>query len=127
MTLFSFDNYTFILFYRLYIVAILGRYPRDSALSKGVCIQISFLKSFYKKINCRTGSEVVDAHGKKIKYYPEVPEVLKSLNDKGYEIGIASRTSETRGANQLLKLFGWDKYIKYTQIYPGCKVKHFTR
>lgn len=56
-----------------------------------------------------------------------MPVILKELNEKGYEIGVASRTSEIQGAYQLLKLFGWEKYIKYTEIYPGCKVKHFAK
>ncbi|KAF7988503.1 hypothetical protein HCN44_001076 [Aphidius gifuensis] len=74
------------------------------------------------KDNC-----VVDAQGKKIKFYPDVPELLKKLKNDGYEIGIASRTSEIKGANQLLKLFDWDKYIDYKEIYPGCKITHFKK
>ncbi|XP_015595849.1 magnesium-dependent phosphatase 1 [Cephus cinctus] len=73
------------------------------------------------------GSEVVDAHGQVIKYYKEVPQVLKELYTEGYELGVASRTSEIRGAYQLLNLFGWDKYFKYKEIYPGCKVTHFSK
>ncbi|XP_043286517.1 magnesium-dependent phosphatase 1-like [Venturia canescens] len=73
------------------------------------------------------GNEVVDAQGHKIKYYQEVPQILKQLNEEGYEIGIASRTSEIKGAHQLLQLFEWEKYIKYKEIYPGCKVKHFSK
>ncbi|XP_066147339.1 magnesium-dependent phosphatase 1-like [Euwallacea fornicatus] len=69
---------------------------------------------------------VVDTYGAAVKYYSEVPEVLKILTELGYEIGIASRTSEIRAANQLLDLFNWNKYIKYKQIFPGCKVTHFS-
>lgn len=72
-------------------------------------------------------TKVVDAHGQQIKHYPEVPDVLKDLYAEGYELGVASRTTEIKGANQLLKLFGWDKYFKYIEIYPGCKVTHFSR
>ncbi|PSN41720.1 Magnesium-dependent phosphatase 1 [Blattella germanica] len=70
---------------------------------------------------------VVDTTGSKIKYYPEVPSVLEKLQKDGYDLGIASRTSEIEGANQLLKLFDWDKYFKYKEIYPGRKVAHFSR
>ncbi|XP_015509446.1 magnesium-dependent phosphatase 1 [Neodiprion pinetum] len=73
------------------------------------------------------GDQVVDALNHKIKYYPEVPEVLKELVKDGYELGVASRTGEIQGANQLLNLLGWDKYFTYKEIYPGCKVTHFSK
>ncbi|XP_048515281.1 magnesium-dependent phosphatase 1-like isoform X2 [Athalia rosae] len=73
------------------------------------------------------GDQVLDAHGRMIKHYPEVPDVLKELYDQGYQLGVASRTSEIKGANELLRLFGWDKYFKYKEIYPGCKVTHFSK
>ncbi|XP_046608522.1 magnesium-dependent phosphatase 1-like [Neodiprion virginianus] len=78
----------------------------------------------FKKGN---GGQVVDALNHKIKYYPEVPEVLKELVKDGYELGVASRTGEIQGANQLLNLLGWDKYFTYKEIYPGCKVTHFSK
>lgn len=67
----------------------------------------------------------MDAHGQTIKHYPEVPEILKFLKDEGIPVAAASRTSEIDGANQLLDLFGWDKYFKYKEIYPGSKLHHF--
>ncbi|OXU24532.1 hypothetical protein TSAR_001689 [Trichomalopsis sarcophagae] len=72
-------------------------------------------------------NKIVDAHGQAVQYYPHSPEILKQLSEEGYEIGIASRTSEIRGANQLLDLFGWNKYIKYKEIYPGTKTTHFSK
>ncbi|CAG2159388.1 unnamed protein product [Oppiella nova] len=71
--------------------------------------------------------KVVDAYGQKVKYYPEVPEVLQTLSLMGYTLGIASRTSATEEAEQLLDLFDWNKYFTYKQIYPGCKTTHFNR
>lgn len=68
---------------------------------------------------------VYDMHNKKVKFYREVPKVLEELKTKGYLLGIASRTSEINGANELLKLFDWDKCFMFKEIYPGCKVKHF--
>lgn len=56
-----------------------------------------------------------------------MPGILKELSDKGYELGIASRTSEIKGARQLLGLLGWQKYFKYTEIFPGNKVTHFSK
>jgi len=49
------------------------------------------------------------------------------LSALGYKIGIASRTGAIKDARQLIKFFGWDQYIDYQEIYPGCKVAHFTQ
>ncbi|CAK9797292.1 Magnesium-dependent phosphatase 1 [Anthophora quadrimaculata] len=75
----------------------------------------------------KKGRDVVDSHGQTIRYYKEVPEVLKHLSEEGYELGVASRTSEIQGAKQLLHLFNWDRYFKYKEIYPGSKVTHFSK
>lgn len=53
--------------------------------------------------------------------------MLQTLHDEGYTLAVASRTSEIKGANQLLQLFDWDKYFSYKEIYPGCKVTHFNK
>lgn len=61
-----------------------------------------------------------------MKPYPEVLEVLEHWSKK-VDIGIASRTSYPPGAESLLDLFGLNKYIKYKEIYPGCKNTHFNK
>lgn len=71
--------------------------------------------------------KIYDQCNHEVKPFPEVPEVLADLQQQGYELAIASRTSEIEGANQLVKLFDWDKYFKYKEIYPGCKVNHFSK
>ncbi|KAG7159409.1 magnesium-dependent phosphatase 1-like isoform X2 [Homarus americanus] len=71
--------------------------------------------------------QVVDAQSRKVKYYKEVPSVLKQLHNEGYVLAVASRTGEIDGANQLLKLFDWEKYFTYKEIYPGSKTTHFQR
>ncbi|XP_035221580.1 magnesium-dependent phosphatase 1-like [Stegodyphus dumicola] len=81
------------------------------------------LTSPFKKEN----NSVIDGCGKKIKYYPEVPEVLEKLKQEGYILGVASRTDWPEGARKLLKLFDWNKYFTYTEIYPGRKTTHFRR
>lgn len=37
------------------------------------------------------------------------------------------RTTCTKDAADLVHLFGWEKYVSYKEIYPGCKLKHFER
>lgn len=61
-----------------------------------------------------------------MKPYPETLAVLEHWS-KECEIAVASRTSYPQGAESLLTLFGMDKYIKYKEIYPGCKLTHFAR
>lgn len=58
--------------------------------------------------------------------YPDTLKVLEHWSKK-CEIAVASRTSYPQGAESLLTLFGMDKYIKYKEIYPGCKLTHFKR
>lgn len=67
---------------------------------------------------------MVDYRGCVIKHYPDTPKVLKYLHDKNIGISVASRTGETDGAEQLIQLFGWNKYFQNKQIYPGSKDRH---
>ncbi|KAF2896773.1 hypothetical protein ILUMI_09391 [Ignelater luminosus] len=69
--------------------------------------------------------KIADFYGQIVKCYPEVPEVLNKLHQEGYVLAVASRTGEIEGAEELLELFGWNKYITYKEIYPGRKVTHF--
>ncbi|KAG9508490.1 Lysine-specific demethylase 6A, partial [Fragariocoptes setiger] len=70
------------------------------------------------------GDTVVDKYDKQIKAFPESLEVLKIWSQR-CDIAVASRTTYPEGAASLLKLFGFEQYIKYKEIYPGCKHKHF--
>ncbi|KAF4519076.1 hypothetical protein B566_EDAN001668 [Ephemera danica] len=76
--------------------------------------------------HCRNGS-IVDQRGRKIKHFPEVPALLERLQSEGYELAVASRTGEIRGAEQLLELFDWNRFFTYKEIYPGCKKTHFSK
>lgn len=69
----------------------------------------------------------MDAHGQIIRHYKDVPDILNKLSEEGYELGVASRTSEIKGAKQLLNLLDWEKYFKYKEIYPGSKTTHFSQ
>nr|XP_034992339.1 magnesium-dependent phosphatase 1 isoform X3 [Zootoca vivipara] len=70
---------------------------------------------------------VQDSNRRPIKLYPEVPAVLEQLQAEGIPMAAASRTGEIRGANQLLDLFGLNRFIRYAEIYPGSKVTHFQK
>ncbi|CAH1180486.1 unnamed protein product [Phaedon cochleariae] len=75
----------------------------------------------------RSDGMIIDSVGSKISCYPEVPDILKSLDEQGFTLAVASRTSEIKGARQLIELFGWDKYFSYKEIFPGKKVTHFNK
>ncbi|KAK3086106.1 hypothetical protein FSP39_013654 [Pinctada imbricata] len=77
----------------------------------------------YQKV---TG-DVVDARGSCLVSFSDVPGILKSLNKQGIKVGIASRTSAEEEAKELIRLFDWDQYFQYRQIYPGNKTTHFKR
>ncbi|XP_006012405.1 magnesium-dependent phosphatase 1 [Latimeria chalumnae] len=74
-----------------------------------------------------SNDKVVDQAGRHIKLYKEVPDILKSVQAEGMAVAAASRTGETKGANQLLELFNLNQYFSYKEIYPGSKVTHFQR
>ncbi|XP_013403794.1 magnesium-dependent phosphatase 1-like [Lingula anatina] len=75
----------------------------------------------------QSDGRVLDFHGRHVKYYRDVPQMLKQLQQEGYTLAVASRTSCTDEARQLLNLFDWNKYFTYKEIYPGSKVAHFQR
>lgn len=70
---------------------------------------------------------IVDARGKKVNPYPQVKDILQKLSSLGYKIGIASRTTAIKDGGDLVNLFGFKKYVNYSEIYPGCKVTHFNQ
>lgn len=72
-------------------------------------------------------SSIIDSSGRKVKTYPESTQVLEELHRKGYEMAVASRTSEIDGAHELVKLLNWDKFFKQMEIYPGNKTTHFQK
>jgi len=74
-----------------------------------------------------SNGKVYDARKDEIKYYKDVPEILRTLHKDGYQLGIASRTGAPQEASDLTRLFNWDQFFHYRQIYPGCKITHFKK
>ncbi|XP_074645427.1 magnesium-dependent phosphatase 1-like [Tubulanus polymorphus] len=70
---------------------------------------------------------VYDAYRSRVHYFPDVPRILEDLHEKGYTLGVASRTGAIEEAKSLMTLFDWNKYFTYQEIYPGSKVNHFKR
>ncbi|XP_059153435.1 magnesium-dependent phosphatase 1-like isoform X2 [Physella acuta] len=71
--------------------------------------------------------KVYDSHNHHVKYYKDVPEILNSLHNSGVKLAIASRTCAVTEASDLTRLFKWDQYFDYRQIYPGSKITHFKK
>lgn len=70
-------------------------------------------------------NKIVDAKGKQVICFDEVPRIMQRLQHDDIKMAIASSTMDPRGAKQLLSLFEWNKYTSYNELHPGRKTKHF--
>jgi magnesium-dependent phosphatase 1 len=70
---------------------------------------------------------VIDARGRVFMTFPEVPQLLMTLTNNGYNLAVTSRIEDIPGAYQLLQLFGITQYFQYKEIYPSTKTVHFNQ
>ena len=77
----------------------------------------------YYKMN----GHIIDSSDRIISLYPDVKDILKELHKKGFEMALASRTSEPGWAKELLELFEISDYFRMQEIYPSSKTRHFNR
>jgi magnesium-dependent phosphatase 1 len=89
------------------------------------------------------GPDIRDARGRELAFYPEVPGILRAMQDKAIVIGAASRTSAPTLARRLLGLLQVPSstsdveageasgptaavsFFDHMEIYPGSKIAHF--
>jgi len=71
--------------------------------------------------------KVRDRRMRPVESYPGVTDMLQSLHQQGYRLGVASRTGSVAEARQLIELFRWSQYLTDAQIYPGDKRTHFEK
>jgi len=76
--------------------------------------------------HARDGS-IRDAHGRNIRLYRDVLEILNGLQTQptSHVLAVASRTSAPDWAKELMELFNIEKYFQHFEIYPGSKIRHF--
>jgi magnesium-dependent phosphatase 1 len=75
----------------------------------------------------RISGTIVDKCNREVTCYPDVPRILSELHGRGVRLAVASRTTCTREALHLLRLFGWEQFFTYKEIYAGSKTTHFRK
>lgn len=88
-------------------------------VDKGINIELPF-----KQIG---EHKVCDATGREVKSFPDITPLLQRLHNEGYKIGIASEAFYKDECAKLVRLFGWEEFIDYEEIYPGSKIFHFIK
>ncbi|XP_024081285.1 magnesium-dependent phosphatase 1-like isoform X2 [Cimex lectularius] len=68
---------------------------------------------------------VYDSKGVKVTVYAEVNRVLERVHKMNIMMAVASRSTASTGAKDLMHHLGWDKYFSAREVFPGSKVTHF--
>ncbi|KAF7329152.1 hypothetical protein MKEN_00175800 [Mycena kentingensis (nom. inval.)] len=84
------------------------------------------------------GTDVVDRHGTRIEFYPDVGDIIRRLRREGVVVAACSRTHAAQLARQALSLIRIPptpetdeeeqaavELFDNLQIYPGSKIPHF--
>ncbi|KAL1457162.1 hypothetical protein WDU94_001822, partial [Cyamophila willieti] len=66
-----------------------------------------------------------DKYQKIVNRFDDVENILEFLKKQKVKTAVASRTTEIKGAHELMDLLGWDKLIDYREIFPSEKTAHF--
>jgi len=73
-----------------------------------------------------SSGKVIDYRGREVKPYCDSHNILLFLQSHNITCGVASRTEEKVAAEQLITLFGWDKFFKYKEMFfVDSKISHF--
>lgn len=71
---------------------------------------------------------MVDVNFKRVPYYDPVPGIFEKIaNLKQTKIAVASNNAFTNETHDLIRLFGWHKYINFEEVFLGDKILHFER
>ena len=71
-------------------------------------------------------NSVRDSANRLLRLYPEVPEILETVESLECKMAIASRTDQPTWARELLELMGhWSRFDS-AEIFPSSKVAHFS-
>jgi magnesium-dependent phosphatase 1 len=73
----------------------------------------------------RKNGIIHDEDGRKLQLYPQVYSILERVREKHIPMSVASRTSASEWADDLMHLFDIKKFFDHFEIYPGSKLSHF--
>jgi magnesium-dependent phosphatase 1 len=76
----------------------------------------------YRRVN----GFVADARSLKIKLYPDVHKIIRTLKEENKLLSIASRTEEPAWARQILDLFEIRDLFDFEEIFPNRKTFHLS-
>ena len=69
---------------------------------------------------------VRDSAQRHIRVYPDVPQIMDHVQERGLETAIASRTDKPNWAREVLDLLDYRNRFGYEEIFPSSKIAHFT-